>query len=90
MGWWCGVVLAAVAATAWAGEVHTNPLNLDPLVKEAYAHFYDLDYPGAVERFERFHAAHSGDPQATAMLLEAMVFQELYREDLLDTTFLCQ
>jgi tetratricopeptide (TPR) repeat protein len=87
MGWWCGVVLVAVAATAWAGEVHTNPLNLDPLVKEAYAHFYDLDYPGAVERFERFHAAHSGDPQATAMLLEAMVFQELYREDLLDTTF---
>ncbi len=56
-------------------------------MKEAYAHFYDLDYPGAVERFERFHAAHSGDPQATAMLLEAMVFQELYREDLLDTTF---
>ena len=56
-------------------------------MKEAYAHFYDLDYPGAVERFERFHAAHPGDPQGTAMLLEATVFQELYREDLLDTTF---
>jgi tetratricopeptide (TPR) repeat protein len=81
------LVLGALAATAWAGEVHTNPLNRDPLVTEAYAHFYDLDYPGAVERFERFHAAHPGDPQATAMLLEAMVFQELYREDLLDTTF---
>jgi Tfp pilus assembly protein PilF len=87
MGWLCGLVLAALAATAWAGEVHTNPLNSDPLVKEAYVHFYDLDYPGAVERFERFHAAHPGDPQATAMLLESIVFQELYREDLLDTTF---
>jgi tetratricopeptide (TPR) repeat protein len=87
VGWLCGLVLGALAATAWAGEVHTNPLNRDPLVTEAYAHFYDLDYPGAVERFERFHAAHPGDPQATAMLLEAMVFQELYREDLLDTTF---
>jgi len=87
MGWLCGVVLAALAATAWAGEVHTNPLNRDALVKEAYVHFYDLDYAGAVERFERFHEAHGGDPQATAMLLEAMVFQELYREDLLDTTF---
>jgi tetratricopeptide (TPR) repeat protein len=86
-GWLCGVAVAALAVTAWAGEVHTNPLNRDPLVKEAYAHFYDLDYPGAVVRFERFHAAHKGDPQATAMLLEAMVFQELYREDLLDTTF---
>jgi tetratricopeptide (TPR) repeat protein len=87
MGWLGGLALAALAGTAWAGEVHTNPLNRDPLVKEAYVHFYDLDYPGAVERFERFHEAHPGDPQATAMLLEAVVFQELYREDLLDTTF---
>jgi tetratricopeptide (TPR) repeat protein len=87
MGWLSGLVVAALAATAWAGEVHTNPLNRDPLVKEAYVHFYDLDYPGAVERFQRFHAAHPGDPQATAMLLESIVFQELYREDLLDTTF---
>ena len=84
VGWVCGV---ALGATAWAGEVHTNALNRDPLVKEAYVHFYDLDYPGAVERFERLHEEHKGDPQATAMLLEAMVFQELYREDLLDTTF---
>lgn len=87
MGWVCWVALTGLAATAWAGEVHTNPLNLDPLVKQAYVHFYDLDYPGAVERFERFHEEHKGDPQATAMLLEAMIFQELYREDLLDTTF---
>jgi tetratricopeptide (TPR) repeat protein len=84
VGW---VWSAALAATAWASDVHTNPLNRDPLVKEAYVHFYDLDYPGAVERFQRFHAEHPGDPQATAMLLDAMVFQELYREDLLDTTF---
>jgi len=40
-----------------------------------------------VERFERFHAAHPGDPQATVLLLDAVVFQELYRLDLLDTTF---
>jgi tetratricopeptide (TPR) repeat protein len=67
--------------------VHTNPLNRDPLVREAYQHFYDLDYPGAIARFEQFHAAHPGDPQATAMLLNAVLFQELYRADLLDTTF---
>jgi tetratricopeptide (TPR) repeat protein len=87
MGWLCGVVLAALAGTAGAGEAHTNALNREPLVKEAYVHFYDLDYPGAVERFEQFHAGHPGDPQATAMLLDAIIFQELYREDLLDTTF---
>jgi len=82
-----GFVLLAVASLGWASEVHTNPLNRDPLVREAYQHFYNLDYPGAVERFERFHAAHPGDPQPTTLLLEAVVFQELYRLDLLDTTF---
>jgi hypothetical protein len=84
-GW--GFLLLAVASLGWASEVHTNPLNHDPLVREAYQHFYNLDYPGAVERFERFHAAHPGDPQPTTLLLEAVVFQELYRLDLLDTTF---
>jgi len=82
-----GCVLLAASSLGWASAAHTNPLNRDPLVREAYEHFYNLDYPGAVERFDRFHAAHPGDPQATAMLLEAVLFQELYRLDLLDTTF---
>jgi Tfp pilus assembly protein PilF len=81
------IVLLASAVSGLAGEVHTNPLNRDPLVREAFVHFYDLDYKGAVERFERFHALHPGDPQATALLLNAEIFQELYRLDLLDTTF---
>ncbi|HWT66877.1 MAG TPA: hypothetical protein VN151_12245, partial [Terracidiphilus sp.] len=82
----CLVVFGA-ALSAKAQPVHTNPLNHDPLVREAYEHFYNLDYPGAVERFQRFHEEHPGDPQATALLLNAVIFQELYRLDLLDTTF---
>ncbi len=82
-----GFALLLAACLGWASEVHTNPLNLEPQVREAYEHFYNLDYPGTVERFERIHEAHPGDPQATALLLNAMVFQELYRLDLLDTTF---
>ena len=82
-----GIALLASAGLACASDVHTNPLNLDPQVREASDHFYNLDYPGAVERFERFHAAHPGDPQGTALLLDAVLFQELYRLDLLDTTF---
>jgi len=80
-------VLLAAACVCGAAPVHTNPLNNDPLVKEAFEHFYNLDYVGAVERFSRFHDQHPGDPQPTALLLEAVVFQELYRQDLLDTTF---
>jgi tetratricopeptide (TPR) repeat protein len=81
------MLLLAATGLAGASSVHTNPLNRDPLVREAYDHFYNLDYPGAVERFERFHIQHPGDPQATALLLDAVLFQELYRLDLLDTTF---
>jgi len=80
-------VLSAAAQLAADSAVHTNPLNRDPLVVEAFQHFYDLDYPGAIERFSRFHDLHPGDPQASALLLDAILFQELYRLDLLDTTF---
>ena len=82
-----GLLLLVAGIPGWASGVHTNQLNHDPLVREAYEHFYNLDYPGAVERFERFREMHPGDPQATAMLLDAEIFQELYRLDLLDTTF---
>ncbi len=79
--------LLSAAGCACGAEVHTNPLNRDPLVQEAFERFYNLDYPGAVARFERFRQMHPGDPQASALLLDAMLFQELYRQDLLDTTF---
>jgi len=82
-----GIALLGVASVCWASAVHTNPLNNDPLVKEAFDRYYQLDYPGAVERFARFHAMHPGDPQPTVLLLDALIFQELYRQDLLDTTF---
>jgi len=82
------VLLWLNTAAAWADvKVHTNPMNFDPAVREAFHCFYLLDFPKAVERFEAFHNEHPGDPYATAMLLDAVVFQELYRQDLLDTTF---
>ena len=83
-----GILLLMTGRLGWADvTAHTNPLNFDPAVKEAFHHFYLLDYPAAVAGFDRIHRQHPGDPYATAMLLEAVVFQELYRQDLLDTTF---
>ena len=83
---WGAILLAAASLNA-VSETHTDPLNRDPLVREAFDHFYQLDFEGEVELFERLHTMHPGDPQGTAFLLEAVVFQELYRQDLLDTTF---
>jgi len=84
---WFALSLCLASVSRADDKVHTNPLNLDPQVREAYHYFYLLDYPAAVSRFERIHEGHPGDPHATAMLLNAVLFQELYRQDLLDTTF---
>lgn len=86
--WWImGSLCLALSGSAWAAPVDTNPMNYDPEVRAAFNDFYNLNYAGAVERFERYRSEHKGDPQATAYLLNAVIFQELYRQDLLDTTF---
>ena len=85
--WRVGVLWIALVHLAAAAGVHTNPLNNDPQVRAAYDAFYNLNYPVAVARFQQIRAAHPGDPQASAYLLDAFIFQELYRQDLLDTTF---
>src|ERR1700749_4742130 len=81
------LLIVLACGSAFAAQAHRNSLNSDPLVREASERFYNLDFPGAVERLERFHQQHPGDPQPTAMLLNAEIFEELYRLDLLDTTF---
>lgn len=78
---------ASTLAAPSEAQVHAHPLNLDSQVRDAYRHFYELDYPACISGLEKVQAAHPGDPAATTFLLEARVFEELYRQDLLDTTF---
>ncbi|HEX3985236.1 MAG TPA: hypothetical protein VHX13_01405 [Acidobacteriaceae bacterium] len=91
---WARVVLfclipgvVPMAAHAAAETVDTDPLNRTPEVREAFQHFYSMDYDNAMERFERIHREHPGDPMATDYVLNATLFRELNRLDLLDTTF---
>ena len=67
--------------------VDTNPLNLDPLVRQAFERFYILDYDGALARFEKVQEENPDNPLAVDYVLDAVIFRELYRLDLLDTTF---
>jgi tetratricopeptide (TPR) repeat protein len=78
---------ATVAAAKPEAAQHTDPLNLDPLVREGYEHFYILDYDGALSRFETVLKAHPNDPMAFGYVQMATVFRELYYQDLLDTTY---
>jgi tetratricopeptide (TPR) repeat protein len=86
------IIFALLTAPAWGAVstpagVDTDPLNLDPLVREAYHRFYILDYDGALSRFEKVQEENAGNPIATDYVLNAVIFRELYRLDLLDTTF---
>jgi tetratricopeptide (TPR) repeat protein len=75
------------AQSALADLVETNPLNHDPKVREAFERFYIMDYNGSILRFETIRSEHPKNPIATDYLLYSTVFQELFRLDLLDTTF---
>lgn len=66
---------------------HTDPLNLDPLVRQGYEHFYNVDYEGALKIFDTVAQQHPQDPMAWNYVLVATIFRELYHQDLLDTTY---
>lgn len=86
-GWRCWLALGILGGFAAAGAQHTYPLNLDPTVRDGMEHFYNLDYDGAAQRFETVLKAHPQDPMANAYVLMVVEFRELYRQDLLDTTY---
>jgi tetratricopeptide (TPR) repeat protein len=66
---------------------HTDPINLTPEVREAHEHFYNLDYEGALTRFEAIQKANPQSAIATGYILMTLIFRELYNQDLLDTTY---
>jgi tetratricopeptide (TPR) repeat protein len=74
-------------ANTYDPAAHTDPINLTPEVREAHDHFYNLDYEGALTRFEAIQKAHPQSAIATGYILMTLVFRELYHQDLLDTTY---
>jgi tetratricopeptide (TPR) repeat protein len=66
---------------------HTDPINLTPQVREAHEHFYNLDYDGALTRFEAIQKANPQSAIATGYVLMTLIFRELSHQDLLDTTY---
>ena len=80
------LVLGVVSAKA-QGNTHTDPLNLDPVVRQGYEHFYNLDFDGALGYFNKVTQQHPTEPMAWNYVLVTMIFRELYHQDLLDTTY---
>jgi hypothetical protein len=83
-----GLLLGAPAfADTYNPAAHTDPINLTPQVGEAHDHFYNLDYDGALTRFEAIQKANPQSAIASGYVLMTLIFRELYRQDLLDTTY---
>jgi hypothetical protein len=68
-------------------NTHTDPLNLDPLVRQGYDRFYNLDFDAALKDFNQIAQQHPQDPMAWNYILVVTIFRELYHQDLLDTTY---
>ncbi len=81
----CGRQVHAQAPSSLAN--HTDPINLTSRVREAHEHFYNLDYDGALTRFEAVQHANPQSAMATDYVLMVLIFRELYQQDLLDTTY---
>ena len=78
------------SSAAWAqpaSSAHTDPLNLDPLVRQGYQRFYSMDFDGAWKAFSQVAREHPQDPMALDYLQLTAIFRELYNLDLLDTTY---
>lgn len=74
-------------AQSLPAELHTDPINLNREVREAHEHFYNLDYEGALSKFEEVQRANPQNPMAANYILMTLIFRELYHQDLLDTTY---
>lgn len=81
------VLAASARAQPYNPADHTDPINLTPLVREGRNHFYNLDYDGALARFETVMKANPQNPMAINYVLTTIIFRELYHQDLLDTTY---
>ena|SRR5579872_1288133 len=79
---WCNSAFASKHPAARPTATPTG----DALLQSAYTHFYDLEYDKCIEEFETSLKADPENPTLINHVLQAELFRELYRLNLLDTT----
>ncbi len=78
-------------ARAFADDAHPELSHIgdalgDALIKSGDEHYYSLDYDRALHDYEKRAKLHPTDTFAVNEQLKTVIFKELYRLDLLDTT----
>lgn len=75
-----GALLMACAAISAA-----SPPETEQFVHEGFEDFYNLDYPQAIDNFEKALSLNPSDPELHNHLAQALLYGELYRDGALDS-----
>src|SRR5258708_67017 len=78
-------LLLIVPITLGVTVAQSNLRTFDALTKTGFDHFYSLEYEQAIHDFQKAMDASPEEPASLNHLLEATLFQELYRCNALDT-----
>ena len=62
-----------------------SPPEIEQLVRQGFEDFYNLDYPQAIDNFEKALALNPSDPELHNHLAQALLYGELYRDGALDS-----
>src|SRR5579883_326215 len=62
-----------------------SPPAIEELVRQGFDNFYNLDYPQAIDDFEKALALNPSDPELHNHLAQAFLYGELYRDGALDS-----
>src|SRR5215471_19321450 len=77
-------VITLGVTPAEAGSA-VNRSEFDALTQSGFEHFYSLEYDLAIRDFQKALEARPDEPKALNHLLEARLFQQLYKYNALDT-----
>ncbi|HKF23553.1 MAG TPA: tetratricopeptide repeat protein [Candidatus Angelobacter sp.] len=78
------LVIVLGVTPAWACSPG-NKGDFDALTQSGFEHFYSLQYDQAIHDFQKALEARPDEPKAINHLLEARLFQQLYKYNALDT-----
>jgi tetratricopeptide (TPR) repeat protein len=79
------VFVSALGVTPAGAGSPVNKGDFDALTQSGFEHFYSLEYDQAIRDFQRALEARPDEPKAMNHLLEARLFQQLYKYNALDT-----
>src|SRR5262249_12536203 len=79
------ILLVTLGVTPAGGPSPAEKGNFEALTQSGFEHFYSLEYDQAIADFQKALEARPDEPKAFNHLLEARLFQQLYKYNALDT-----